>query len=120
VNEQLVRDFCDAWSRRDVDELLTFFSPDAVYHNIPMDPVTGIDQIRNVLMLFVPASSEISWTVHNIASAGDLVFTERTDGFVMGDKSVDLPVAGVFEINDGKIAKWRDYFDMNTWTSSLA
>jgi limonene-1,2-epoxide hydrolase len=48
------------------------------------------------------------------------VFTERTDGFVMGDKSVDLPVAGVFEINDGKIAKWRDYFDMNTWTSSLA
>ena len=119
TNEQLVRDFCEAWGRRDVDEILTFFSPDAVYHNIPMDPVTGIDQIRNILMLFVPNSSKIEWTVHNIASAGDLVFTERTDGFVMGDKSVDLPVAGVFEIKDGKISKWRDYFDMNTWTSSL-
>jgi limonene-1,2-epoxide hydrolase len=115
--EQLVTDFCDAWSRRDVDELLTFFTPDAVYHNMPMDPVTGIDQIRNVLALFVPTSTEIEWTVHAIASSGDLVFTERTDRFVMGERSVDLPVAGVFEIRDGKIAKWRDYFDMAKWTS---
>jgi limonene-1,2-epoxide hydrolase len=119
-NEQLVRDFCAAWSHRDVDELLTFFSPDAVYHNIPMDPVTGIDAIRNVLSLFVPSSNEIEWTVHAIGSSGKYVFTERTDRFVMGAKSVDLPVAGVFEIVDGKIAAWRDYFDLNTWTSSFA
>jgi len=118
-HEQLVRDFCDAWSRRDVDELLTFFTEDAVYHNMPMDPVAGLDQIRNILGLFVPTSTEIEWTVHAIASAGDLVFTERTDRFVIGDKSVDLPVAGVFEIRDGKIAKWRDYFDMAKWTSAF-
>src|SRR6266849_6015109 len=90
TNEQLVRDFCEAWSRRDVDELLTFFSPDAVYHNIPMAPVTGAEQIRNVLMLFVPSSTKIAWTIHNIASDGDLVFTERTDGFVVGEKSFDM------------------------------
>lgn len=120
MNEQLVRDFCAAWSRRDVDELLTYFTPDAVYHNIPMDPVKGIDAIGNVFSLFVPGSSEIEWTVHTIASSGDLVFTERTDSFVMGDKSVDLPVAGVFEIRDGKIAAWRDYFDLNTWTKAFA
>jgi limonene-1,2-epoxide hydrolase len=118
-NEQLIRDFCEAWSRRDVDELLTFFSPDAVYHNIPMDPVNGTDAIRSVLGMFVPNSSAISFELLNIASAGDLVFTERVDHFVMGDKSLGLPVAGVFEVRDGKIAAWRDYFDLNTFTSGL-
>jgi len=118
-HEKLVTEFCEAWSRRDVDELLTFFTEDAVYHNMPMTPLTGTDQIRNILGLFVPTSNEIEWTIHNIASDGDVVFTERTDRFVMGDKSVDLPVAGIFEIRDGKIAKWRDYFDMNAWTSAF-
>lgn len=118
-NEELIRDFCLAWSRRDIDELVGYFTADAVYHNIPMDPVKGTDAIRNVLNLFVPGSSEIAWTIHNIASNGSLVFTERTDRFVVGDKSIDLPVAGVFEIDDGKIAAWRDYFDLKTWTKAF-
>jgi len=52
----------------------------------------------------------------NVAENGDVVFTERVDRFQMGDKKVELPVAGVFEVRDGKIAAWRDYFDMPTWT----
>ena len=51
-----------------------------------------------------------------MAESGDIVFTERVDRFQMGDKKVELPVAGVFEVRDGKIAAWRDYFDMPTWT----
>ncbi len=52
----------------------------------------------------------------NIAAAGSVVLTERLDRFVMGGKTVELPVAGVFEVSDGKITAWRDYFDMATWT----
>ena len=37
---------------------------------------------------------------------------ERTDTMTIGDKTVALPVAGVFEVADGKIVGWRDYFDM--------
>ena len=118
-HEQLVADFCNAWKRRDIDELLTFLTEDAVYHNIPIDPVQGPDQIRNVLQMFVPMSNEIEFTIHKIASRDNVVFTERTDHFVVGEKSLDLPVAGVFEIRDGKIAAWRDYFDLNTFTSAL-
>jgi limonene-1,2-epoxide hydrolase len=44
------------------------------------------------------------------------VLTERLDKFVLGGKTVELPVAGVFELKDGKITAWRDYFDMATWT----
>ena len=111
-NEQVVREFCDAFPRRDIDEILGFFADGATYHNIPMAPAVGEDAIRGVLELFVPASESIEFEVLAIASAGDTVFTERVDRFLMGDRKIELPVAGVFELRDGKIAAWRDYFDM--------
>ena len=112
ANEQVVRDFCTAFARRDIDEILGFFAEGATYHNIPMAPAVGHDAIRGVLELFVPTSESIEFEVLALASDGDTVFTERVDRFVMGDRKVELPVAGVFEVRDGTITAWRDYFDM--------
>ena len=50
---------------------------------------------------------------------GDLVLNERTDRFGKGDQWADLPVAGVFEVHDGKITLWRDYFDLTTMMTEL-
>jgi limonene-1,2-epoxide hydrolase len=112
--ERLVRDFCAALERRDADEVLRYFTDDAVYHNVPLEPVTGHDGIREVLNLFLPAES-FEVEMLNVAVRGDLVFTERIDRIRMGGKEVVLPVAGVFEVRGGKIAAWRDYFDLSTW-----
>ena len=114
-HEKRVREFCAAWSRRSIDELLSFFTDDAVYHNIPMDAVQGKAAIREVLNTFVPPAEKIEFEMRNVASIGSVVFTERIDRFVVGGKSITLPVAGVFELRDGKIAAWRDYFDMQTY-----
>jgi limonene-1,2-epoxide hydrolase len=115
--EQVVRDFCAAWSRRDADELLAFFTDDAVYHNIPMPPMQGKAAIREVFNLFLPPSETIEFEVRHLASSGSVVFTERVDRFLMGGNSVVLPVAGVFEIENGLIKAWRDYFDMAMFTN---
>lgn len=115
-NEQVIRDFCAAWSRKDADELLAYFTEDAVYHNIPMPPVAGKAAIREIFGLFLPPSESIDWEMLNVAVAGDVVFTERVDRFVIGGSTVELPVAGVFELEDGLIRAWRDYFDMATWS----
>jgi limonene-1,2-epoxide hydrolase len=114
-SEQLVRDFCAAWRRKNLDELLGFFTPDAVYHNMPLEPLSGIDAIRETLGMFVTPAEHIEFELLAIASTGDLVFTERIDHFKMMGKTVSLPVAGVFQVRNGKIAAWRDYFDMQTW-----
>ena len=115
VDEQLVREFCAAWERRDIDELLGYFSDDAVYHNMPLDPAVGTEAIRVVLGMFVPPAEQIDWEILSIASSGNVVFTERVDRFVIGGTQIELPVAGVFEIEGGKITAWRDYFDLQTW-----
>jgi limonene-1,2-epoxide hydrolase len=115
ANEKVVQDFCAAWGRKNIDELMGFFAADAVYHNIPLEPLKGVEAIRQTIDMFAGPAEHIEFEMLAIASTGDLVFTERVDRFTMMGKTVALPVAGVFEIRNGKIAAWRDYFDMQTW-----
>ena len=115
-NVDLVISFCRAWSNRNVDELLAYFSEDGVYHNMPMPPIRGKAAIAAILKQILAPTSAADWEILNVAENGDVVFTERVDRFQMGEKKVELPVAGVFEVREGKIAAWRDYFDMPTWT----
>ncbi len=117
--EQVVREFCATWSGRDVDVILAWFTADAVYHNVPIAPVAGHAEIRGVLEMFVPPASRIEFEIVAIASAGNVVFTERIDRFTIGGREVALPVAGVFEVRDGKIAAWRDYFDLASYQRQL-
>jgi limonene-1,2-epoxide hydrolase len=115
-NTDLVTAFCRAWSNRDVDEILGYFAEDAVYHNMPMPPMRGKPAIKTILQQIVSPTTWIEWETLNMAEAGNIVFTERVDRFEMAGKKVELPVAGVFEIENGKIKAWRDYFDMAAWT----
>jgi limonene-1,2-epoxide hydrolase len=82
---------------------------------MPLDPAVGTEAIRVVLGMFVPPAEQIDWEILSIASSGNVVFTERVDRFVIGGTQIELPVAGVFEIEGGKITAWRDYFDLQTW-----
>lgn len=114
-NIDLIREFCAAWSRRDIDDLLGYLADDAVYHNIPMPAVTGHDAIRSILQVFLTPSQAVDWEILHVAARGDIVFAERVDRYEMGERKVELPCVGVFEVRDGKIVAWRDYFDMTTW-----
>jgi limonene-1,2-epoxide hydrolase len=120
ANEEVIRQFCAAFSRRDVDELLGFFADDAVYHNIPMAPAHGKEAIKALLSSFVPGSPEIEFEMRNVASSDAVVFTERIDRMTFGGKPVALPVAGVFEVENGKITAWRDYFDLQQFMNPPA
>ncbi len=118
--EQLIRDFCEAWSRLDVDELMAYLTEDAVYHNMPGPPLEGAAAVRAGIEGFLSGWDETVWEVINIAAVGDLVLAERVDRSRAGDRNVDLPVTGVFEIRDGLIAAWRDYFDLATYQRAMA
>jgi len=109
--EQTVREFLAAWPRKKVDELVGYFTDDAVYHNVPVAPIVGKPAIRTTFEGFLGAF-DIELIVVNAAASGNVVFTERVDRFWMNGKTFDLPVNGVFELRDGKIASFRDYFDL--------
>lgn len=119
TKEQVVRDFIAAWTRLDVEELIQYFSEDGVYHNMPMKPVRGHDALRPFISAFLKDWTSTEWDILSLASAGDTVFAERLDRTVVGGKPVNLPCCGVFEMRDGRIKVWRDYFDMGTYVAAL-
>ena len=113
-NIELVRKFCAEWTKPDIPKMMDYFTDDAVYHNMPLQPIKGKDAIQGVIEQFLAPFERGDWEITHIAAAGDTVLTERIDRFI-GEKTVELPVMGTFEIADGKIAAWRDYFDMAEW-----
>jgi len=116
--DALVTRFCEAWTRMDVDELVAYFTDDAVYHNIPMEAAVGRDAIRQLLTGMGAMISAIRFEVHRQVANGSVVMNERTDHITMGDKPIALPVVGVFEIDNGRIRAWRDYFDMGQFSGA--
>lgn len=118
-NIELIREFCAAWSRLDPTELAGYFAEDGVYYNMPAVPVAGRKQIEEFIRGFAGSWTKTDWEILNIAETGNVVIAERVDRTQAGDKSVDLPCTGVFEIVDGKISVWRDYFDIGTYSRAM-
>jgi limonene-1,2-epoxide hydrolase len=120
TNEQIMIDFIKAWSKLDATELADYFTDDGVHHNIPLSPVTGKKEIVNLIRSFTASWTETNWEIINIISKDNIVIAERVDRTKMkADKSVNLPGVGVFEMEDGRIKIWRDYFDLGMYLKAL-
>jgi len=121
--DELVTEFCTKWSTPDPEELAGYFAEDGVFHNMPMDAVQGREAIKAFIAGFVTAFDfdGVDFLVHRQVSDGNLVMNERTDVMRRKDgEPIRLPVTGVFEIENGKIKAWRDYFDMATVTNAIS
>ena len=115
ANDIMIRDFLAAWEDGDADRVASYFTDDAVYHNIPMKPVVGKTAIRETIREFLSQSTSrpaMRIQIHHQIVSGDLVMNERTDYFTVNGREIVLPVCGVFEIHDGLIKTWRECFDM--------
>lgn len=119
-NEQIIRQFIAAWSNLNVDELVGYFASDGTYYNMPMQRVSGHENLTKFIGAFLERWEKTDWEIINLLAEGDVVMVERMDRTVADGKPVELPCFGIFEMRDGKIAEWRDYFDMATYTKALS
>ena len=118
-------DTVDEFIRRvvalDLDGACELVSDDLEYDNVPVGKNHGPDGLKSFLGMMVSGFAEVQFVVHRRTVTGNVVMNERTDRFRLGEQWLDLPVAGVFEVNSGgKISLWRDYFDMATFTNEMA
>jgi limonene-1,2-epoxide hydrolase len=111
ANDQLVREFIAAWEQRDSDFIIGCLTEDAVYHAMPLEPIVGKEAIAAWVRKF-EAIPPGSLEVHHQVATADLVMNERTDRILMNGHPVTLPIVGIFEIHDGRIRAWREYFDL--------
>jgi limonene-1,2-epoxide hydrolase len=115
----LIRRFIEACVRADPEEFASYFTEDAIWWNSPWQPVKGRDAIRETLRKGAQQMTALPWEIRHIAADGDVVMTERVDHFMVGNTRVSVPCMGVFELRDGKIAAWRDYWDAKQFESQL-
>jgi len=109
--EEVVRAELAAWDRLDVDGIMSFFAPDAVWDNVPIGPATGRDEIRQAVDAYVGRMTSADLEIVNVAVAGNVVLIERVDHFLFDGQKIDARVMGAFEITGDMISAWRDYFD---------
>lgn len=109
---ETVQAFVAAIAKKDYDTALKYIADDCEYENIPMSKVTGPAGVRAVLEPFLAPTSENEFLVRRAVADGPVVFVERLDRHHIDTGWVELPVVGVFEVHDGKITVWNDYFDM--------
>jgi len=62
----------------------------------------------------------LPWDIRHIVADGEIVMVERVDYFLVGETSVSVPSMGIFELRYGKIAAWRDYWDLQQFESQIA
>lgn len=114
----VVHDFIAAWNANDMERVLTLLDENVCYHNMPVAPLDGRRAVADYLAS-KGGFDWISWRLLAIAVEGDRVLTERVDEFSINGVEVSLPIMGTFEVLDGKIKAWRDYFDMETYRRQL-
>jgi limonene-1,2-epoxide hydrolase len=117
---ETVATFIQAIERKDVAGAVAMTAPGISYENMPMQPIVGHDGLRATLEMFLGPATAVEWRILRQHEVGDVVFNERLDRFQLGDGWLELPVAGVFEVDaDGLITLWRDYFDLGSYQRQL-
>jgi limonene-1,2-epoxide hydrolase len=118
-NAHTVEVFLTALEDQDIDAAGAVLDENLVYQNVGFPTIRGR---ARTLKLFRGMEGRAGFEVkiHRIAVNGTSVLTERTDVLVFGPVRLQFWVCGVFEVTDGRITLWRDYFDMFDFTKALA
>jgi limonene-1,2-epoxide hydrolase len=117
-NERIVLEFVHAayGENMDVDAMTALMAEDFVWQlNVPLSPViTGREAARaelerhNQMSTGMLEGSEIRAVVSN----DDTVVVERLDvNVVGGTKQLTFHVTAIFDVRDGEITCWREYWD---------
>lgn len=118
-NIALIRRFIDACVRADPEEFASYFTEDATWWNSPWPPVRGRGAIRDTLQRGAQRMTALSWEILHIIADGNVVMTERIDHFLIANNPIRVPCMGIFELRDGKISAWRDYWDAKQFESQM-
>lgn len=97
------------------EAFLRRFTPETIWENVGASRTVGGEEAVALLDALNQKEGIVRGEVivHNVAAAGNVVHTERTDIFHRADDSLaaSIRVMGIFEMDGSRILGWREYFD---------
>ena len=115
---ETVTAFIGALTSGDIDTAASLCDPDLVFENVPLDPPRqqGRDAILEGLGALIGMCRRVEWEVPHQFESGTSVANERIDRFWFDDGiAAEVPVMARWEVVDGRITLWRDYYDLSMW-----
>ena len=109
-NKAIVERFLFAVQNEDFGTAEALLADDVRWQNVGYPTISGR---RRIVGLMRGGQGRVGFEVkfHRIAEEGTAVLTERTDALIVGPLRFQFWVCGTFEVHDGRITLWRDYFD---------
>lgn len=96
---------------QDFDTAAAVLDDNLVYQNVGLPTIRGRARAMKLLR-GMEGRARFEVKTHRIAVNGSSVLTERTDVLIFGPVRLQFWVCGVFEVSEGRITLWRDYFDV--------
>ena len=116
-NLRLVEAFWGDLYRRDFDKVGSYMADDGLYEDVPVPDggAVGPEAVAARLRIGLEPVEKMVHRIHRMVADDDTVMTEHTEEWHFGGgEVVALPFVSVHEIRDGKIALWRDYWNLPT------
>ncbi len=105
------RRFLDSMVDGDFEAVQHLVHEDIVYSNVSLPSIRGRAAFARFARLFEKSGMRFEVQVHHLAERDGFVLTERTDALILGRFRAQFWVCGTFEVRDGQVVLWRDYFD---------
>jgi limonene-1,2-epoxide hydrolase len=117
-NARIVEDFLKALENQQFETFDALLADDVVYQNVGLPTVRGR---RRVVKMMRGMEGRMGFEVkfHRNVAEGNTVLNERTDAMIIGPVRLQFWICGVFEVHDGRITLWRDYFDVYDFTKAI-
>jgi ketosteroid isomerase-like protein len=132
ANKALITEFWDALYARDFDAVATFFHETSTYTDVatpPEDVAVGPAQVVARLKLGIAQLERYDHTPVLSIAEGNVVVTEHIENWTWSTgEEISFPFTSIHVIEDGKISRWTDYWDLSTllnaapawWIESIA
>lgn len=117
-NAHIVEALLTSLQAQDTERVGAVLDDNLVYQNVGLPTIRGRARAMK-LFRAMEGRAGFEVKIHRIAVNGSSVLTERTDVLIFGPVRMQFWVCGVFEVHNGRITLWRDYFDVWDMTKAL-
>ena len=114
----IVHEFASAFNRQDVDALVACFTPTGSYVDTFFGPHAGHGELRAMFERMFREGKNYRWTMDAVIDTPSRAAAEWTFGYVVTEaiprsagRAVRFKGMSLFELEGGKIAVYREYFD---------
>ena len=114
----VVREFEAAFNRQDVDALLACFTERATYRDNFYGEHAGKDALRSMFQRMFREGHDYAWRMDVVVESPTTATAEWTFSYVVSEavprsagRKIRFNGMSVFEVESGRIARYREYFD---------